>query len=226
MNNLSQLKNSFVNKELIEQALTHRSWLNENNNLRKSNERLEFLGDAILEYVVSAELFNRFTEREEGYLTALRASLVNTENLAKLAVRLEIGEGLYLSKGEEDGGGRQNTSILADTIEAIIGAIYIDRGIEAASEFIYKEILTEVDEKISGPLKDAKSSLQEVVQSKGLETPRYEVVGEEGPDHDKVFRVNVLVGEEVWGTGAGKSKSLAEQEAAKKALTKNVTRDT
>src|SRR3989344_6126521 len=127
MNDLDSLSSLFKNKELLKQALTHRSWVNENPKERGSNERLEFLGDAILEFLVSKEIYLRFPDKEEGYLTALRANLVNTQNLAKIAEKLKVGDKLFLSKGEEDGGGRENPSLLADTVEAIIGAIYIDQ---------------------------------------------------------------------------------------------------
>ncbi len=222
MKNIKTLKNSFVNKDLLDQALTHRSWVNEHKGTRTSNERMEFLGDAILEYVVSKEIYNLFPNREEGYLTALRASLVNTVALADIAIKLEIGQNLFLSKGEEDGGGRKNTSLLADTIEAVIGAIYIDRGISDAEKFIQENILIHVHEKASMPLKDYKSRLQEYVQSKGLSTPKYQVVEESGPDHNKNFVIEVIVNGKSWGKGEGKSKSSAEQNAACQVLSKKI----
>src|SRR6266576_3184980 len=127
---------NFKNKDLLDLALTHRSWVNEHKGIRNSNERLEFLGDAILEFVVSKELYKDFPDKEEGYLTALRANLVNTISLAGVAEKLDLGSLIFLSKGEEDGGGRKNTSLLADTVEAIIGAMFIDKGIEEAEKFI------------------------------------------------------------------------------------------
>jgi ribonuclease-3 len=132
MKKVEILRRNFKNKNLLDLALTHRSWVNEHKGERTSNERLEFLGDAILEFVASKQIFNQFPEKEEGYLTALRANLVNTVALAEVAVKLDLGPELFLSKGEEDGGGRTNTSLLADTVEAIIGAIFIDRGITDA----------------------------------------------------------------------------------------------
>lgn len=208
----------FKNKELFEQSLTHKSWVNEHKKIRQSNERLEFLGDAILEFVVSKELFLKLPNKEEGYLTALRANLVNTRNLSLVATKLEVGEALYLSKGEEEGGGRKNASILADTLEAIIGAIFIDGGIKKAEKFVKDNILNNLDQKIKEPLKDAKSKLQEVVQAKGMMAPKYEVVGEEGPDHDKSFVIQVTIDKKPQAKGSGKNKGEAEQEAARKAL--------
>ncbi len=222
MTNISSLKNDFKDKSLFNQALTHRSWVNEHRGERTSNERLEFLGDAILEYVVSKEIFEKFPDQEEGYLTALRANIVNTVSLANLAKKLELGSMLFLSKGEEDSGGRDNVSLLADTLEGIIGAIFMDRGIESAQEFIEENLLNNIDERTKEPLKDFKSRLQEMVQGKGLPAPKYQVVSETGPDHNKGFSVEVSVNGESWGKGEGKSKSAGEQEAARQALAKKV----
>ncbi len=199
-------------------ALTHKSWLNENPGIRTSNERLEFLGDAVLELIVSEELYKKFPDNDEGFLTALRANLVNTKNLASVANKLSLGEKLLLSKGEEASGGRTNESLLADTMEAIIGATYLEEGFEAARDFIRGNILTEVDEKASEPLKDPKSSLQELVQSKKLRAPIYRTVKAEGPDHKKHFVIEVIVDGQVAGTGEGSSKSEAEQKSAKAGL--------
>ena len=222
MKKVQTLRQNFKDKHLFDLALTHRSWVNEHKGERNSNERLEFLGDAILEFVASKELFNQFLDKEEGYLTALRANLVNTVALAEVARKLELGPELFLSKGEEDGGGRNNTSLLADTVEAIIGAIFIDRGIPDTEKFIKDNLLAEVDKKASEPLKDAKSRLQELVQAKGLTAPKYQVVEESGPDHDKKFVIEVSVDGEAWGRGEGKSKGSAEQEAARQVLAKKV----
>lgn len=222
MDNIEELKKSFKNKELLDHALTHRSWVNEHKGQRTSNERMEFLGDAILEYVVSKEIYNNFPDKEEGYLTALRANLVNTVALADIAKKMQVGPLLFLSKGEEDGGGRESTSLLADTVEAIIGAIFLDRGLDSAEDFIKKNILSSVNEKTNKPLKDYKSRLQEYVQAKGFSAPKYKVIEESGPDHNKNFVVEVIIGEKAWGKGSGKSKSAAEQEAACQALAKNV----
>ncbi len=222
MTNIDALENDFNNKDLLAQALTHRSWVNEHKGERKSNERMEFLGDAILEYVVSKEIYNMYPNKEEGYLTALRANLVNTVALAEIGKNLNIGPKLFLSKGEEDGGGRANDSLLADTVEAIIGAIFVDRGIDDTEKFIKENILIHAEKKASQPLKDYKSRLQEFVQSKGFSAPKYQVLEESGPDHNKKFVIEVLVNGEVWGKGEGKSKNIAEQEAACQVLTKKV----
>ncbi len=208
----------FKNKNLLKQALTHRSWVNENSENNGTNERLEFLGDAILEFIVSKEIYARFPKEEEGYLTALRANLVNTKNLASVATSLKIGDMILLSKGEEDGGGRLNSSLLADTVEAIIGALFLDQGIEASEKFINDNILIDVDKKASLPLKDPKSLLQEKVQAKGYSAPKYQVISEIGPDHNKEFTVEVIVNGKPEAKGKGKSKSEAEQDAATNAL--------
>src|SRR3989339_2009161 len=155
----------FQNKNLLKQALTHRSWVNENNKDLGTNERLEFLGDAILEFIVSKDIYERFPDKEEGYLTSLRANLVNTKNLASLAKNIGIGKEIYLSKGEEDGGGRENPSLLADTVEAIIGGLFLDQGLAAAEKFIEENILVDVEKKTKNSLKDPKSLLQEKIQS-------------------------------------------------------------
>ncbi len=210
-------KNLFKNKDLLNQALTHKSWVNEHPNKRESNERLEFLGDAILEFVITETLYKKFPQHQEGYLTALRSNLVNTQNLANLALKLGIGEALYLSKGEEEGRGRENPSLLADTIEAIIGALFIDGGLSTVSRFIKEHLVAEIPDKVSGPLKDPKSRLQEYVQSQGFPAPKYKVIEESGPDHNKKFIIEVFVKNDSWAKGEGKSKSLAEQEAAKNA---------
>lgn len=225
MTDITQLKNLFKDKELLIQALTHKSWVNEHPGARGTNERLEFLGDAVLEFIVSDHLYREFPDKEEGYLTALRANLVNTQNLAEVAKKLSIGHELLLSKGEEEGGGRENTSILADTVEAIIGAIFIDQGAGAATSFVNENLLEEVSEKVKGPLKDPKSILQELVQAEGFSTPKYKVIEESGPDHNKKFVVEVSIDGEKKGLGEGKSKNLAEQEAAKNALEREGTKN-
>lgn len=218
MTNIDELKKSFNDGKLFEKAITHRSWVNENQNTDGNNERLEFLGDAVLEFVVSDYLFREFPDKEEGFLTALRANIVNTQNLAVLASNMELGTILKLSRGEEQGNGRENESLLADTVEAVIGAIYIDQGFENAKSFILTNLLSDMDKKLEEPLKDAKSRLQEVVQSKGLSAPRYSVVKETGPDHEKEFEVEVVVEGKSLAVGTGKSKSRAEQHAAENAL--------
>lgn len=208
----------FKNQNLYLQALTHRSWVNENNEGRGTNERLEFLGDAVLEFIVSKAIYDKFPNEEEGYLTALRANLVNTKNLSQVAERLNIGSEIFLSKGEIEGGGRTNASLLADTVEAIIGALFLDQGIESSQKFIEENILIDVDKKASLPLKDPKSLLQEKIQAQSLPAPKYQVVSEEGPDHNKQFTVEVIINGQPAAKGVGKSKSEAEQDAASNAL--------
>ena len=208
----------FKNNNLLKQALTHRSWVNENSKNHGTNERLEFLGDAILEFVVSKDIYSKFTNEEEGYLTALRANLVNTKNLSLVATKLGIGEMILLSKGEIEGGGRTNPSLLADTVEAIIGALYIDQGINASEKFIQDNILVDAEKKSQLPLKDPKSLLQEKVQAKSLPAPKYQVIEEAGPDHNKEFTIEVIINGKTEAKGVGKSKSEAEQDAATNAL--------
>lgn len=218
MDENKELVKLFQDINYLTLALTHKSWVNEHPKIRSSNERLEYLGDAVLEFIVSKEIYKAFEDKEEGYLTALRANLVNTVNLAEVAIKLDLGQKIYLSKGEEDSGGRKNPSILANTVEAIIGALFIDGGIESAEKFIQTNLLNSLQEKLSRPLKDAKSRLQEYVQAKGHPAPRYDVIDEIGPDHDKQFTIAVLVDNKEWGRGIGKNKSEAAQKAAETAL--------
>ena len=208
----------FLNNNLLQQALTHKSWVNENPVNNGTNELLEFLGDAILEFIVSKEIYDRFPKEEEGYLTALRANLVNTKNLSRVALNLKIGEMILLSKGEEDGGGRNNPSLLADTVEAIIGALFIDQGINVAEKFVKDNILIDIEEKTKTTLKDPKSLLQEKIQAQGLPAPKYQVAEEDGPDHNKIFTIEVIIDGKEKTKGIGKSKSEAEQDAAMNAL--------
>lgn len=222
MTDTKTIRDSFKNSENFDLAITHRSWVNEHKGVRTHNERLEFLGDAVLEFIVSKALYTKFPDKEEGYLTALRANIVNTVSLAEVAKKLDLGAILFLSKGEEDSGGRTNPSLLADTVEAIIGALFIDQGIDAASEFIQENLLKDVETRAKAPLKDPKSVLQEFVQSQSYAAPKYQVVEESGPDHNKLFVIEVQVNGEPWGRGEGKSKSLAEQEAATKAISNKV----
>ncbi len=218
---IEEIKKKFKDKKIIEEALTHRSWVNENKGeKRDNNERLEFLGDAILEFIVSKHLFFQFPKKNEGFLTTLRSNLVNTTGLASVARELDLGRHLYLSKGEEETGGRTNPSILADTVEAIIGAIYIDQGLENTEKFIEENILYKIKDLIKKPLKDPKSRLQEKIQAEGMPAPKYVVVKEMGPDHQKTFVVRVSINGELLEEGVGKSKSEAEQQAAQKALDK------
>jgi len=217
-NQIQKIKSNFNDPKLFEKAMTHRSWLNESKNAKHSNERLEFLGDAILEYVVSSELYIKLPQKEEGFLTALRANIVNTKNLSKLAIKINLGEHLLMSKGEKASGGNTNSNLLANTVEAVIGAIYIDQGLEAASDFIKEHLLCDLETKLKEPLKDPKSLLQEKVQAQNMPTPIYKVIDEIGPDHDKNFKVEVFVGNKLKATGQGSSKNRAQQAAASSAL--------
>lgn len=217
VNNSEEIKILFKNKGLFEQALTHKSVLNENPEVHESNERLEFLGDAILEYVVTDYLYKKLPDKSEGYLTALRANIVNTVNLARFARKINIGEKIYFSKGEEESA-KDKDSILADTIEAIIGAIYIDQGLKIANKFILDNILFDLDQKLEEPLKDAKSTLQEILQAQKKAIPKYKTIKITGPDHEKEFTVGVIVDGKEMGRGTGKNKNKAEQKAAQVAL--------
>lgn len=208
----------FRNKDFLHRALIHRSFLNENRSEKFSNERLEFLGDAVLEFVVSRHLYQEFPDFPEGKLTALRAKLVNTTSLANTAGVLGLGQALYLSKGEEAGNGRENTGLLANTLEAIIGALYLDQGVSGVQVLIDKFILKKIPTIVREPLKDVKSSLQELVQASGLPAPSYKTVKTEGPDHAKRFTVQVYIDKKPYAHGVGLSKQVAAQEAAKEAL--------
>lgn len=202
---------------LLRQALTHSSYANERHMRRHSdNERLEFLGDAVLEVISSDFLYNNYPDKSEGDLTKLRASLVCEPTLALCTREISLGDYLFIGKGEELTGGRTRNSILSDALEAVIGAIYLDGGIEAAGSFIRRFILTDIEHKKL--FYDCKTSLQEVVQGNYDEPLGYRLVAEEGPDHDKRFTVEAAIGSRVIGTGSGRTKKAAEQEAAYQAL--------
>ena len=209
---------NFKNKEILHKALIHRSFLNENPKEGESNERLEFLGDAVLEFVSSESLYQKFPKEDEGHLTALRAQLVNTYALAGVAEKLNLGQALYLSRGEEKSGGRENKGLLANTVEAIIGAIFIDQGTDEAKKFIDQFVLIRIPEVVKKSLKDPKSLFQEYVQAAGHATPIYRVVSETGPDHAKTFTVEVVVDKKPYAQGTGQSKQIAAQIAAENAL--------
>lgn len=207
------------NLKLLEESLTHRSFLNESKQPRNSNERLEFLGDSILSFVVSDYLFNTYPDLDEGKLTNLRSLLVNTKILAEVAKECDLGSFLYLSKGEEESGGRNNQSLLADAFEAFLGALFIDQGIDEVNKFIKSTLIPKADEFMKkNLLKDPKSLLQEFVQSQKLGSPLYKVVEEEGPAHLKNFTVGVYVDDRLLGKGKGRSKQEAEEKAAELAL--------
>jgi ribonuclease-3 len=210
----------FRDADLLQAAFTHRSYLNENRGLRKEhNERLEFLGDAVLELVVTEFLFAKYPDKPEGDLTAYRAALVNTVSISDAATKLGMNEFLLLSRGESRDTGRARQIILANAFEALIGALYLDSGYQTAKDFIAKQLFHKTDEVVEKRLwQDAKSRLQEVAQEKFGITPAYQMLDQSGPDHDKKFVVGVYVGQEKIASGEGKSKQEAEQDAAQKAL--------
>ncbi len=212
---------SFKNIDILKTAFTHRSYLNEVRvGEREHNERLEFLGDAVLELIVTDHLFRQFPRAKEGDLTGYRAALVNAVMLAEIAEELGMNECLLLSKGESKDTGRARANILANTFEAVTGAIFMDRGYTAAEKFIAAHVLPRIAEVLKKELwRDAKSAFQELAQDKYGITPKYKTVKAEGPDHDKHFVVEVWVGEVALATGEGKSKQEAEQSAAHRALT-------
>ncbi len=212
---------TFKNEHLHRQAFVHRSYLNETKEKLESNERLEFLGDSILSFVISDHLYKTYPDFDEGILTNLRSLVVNTKSLAKTAKRLEFGQSLLLSKGEEDSKGRENESILANTFEAFIGALFMDQGIQAVSDFLHEVLVPEIETYVQKKVfKDPKSLLQEYVQSKKQSSPLYKVLNEEGPAHAKLFTIGVFVENEKFGEGTGKSKQEAEENAAEVALEK------
>ncbi|MDI6717633.1 MAG: ribonuclease III [Patescibacteria group bacterium] len=210
----------FKNKNLLKEALTHRSYINENPSWGiPHNERLEFLGDAVLELAVTENLFRQYPDYPEGELTNIRAALVNYQILAKLAKEIKLDKFIFLSKGEARDTDRAKEVILANAFESLIGAIYLDKEYETAAKFIKKNILSQLPEIIKNKTyKDPKSLLQEIIQERMKITPRYEVLEEEGPDHQKIFNVGVYFGNEFAGQGKGFSKQEAEIEAAKDAL--------
>ena len=210
----------FKDKDLLKQAFTHRSFLNEHKNLKgKHNERLEFLGDAVLELVITDYLFNEYPDKDEGDLTSIRSALVNATTCAEVAKNLNVNDYMLLSKGEAKDIGRARQYILANALEAIIGAIYIDAGYEKAKDFILKNIAPKTLQIVNEQLwVDAKSKFQEKVQDIAGVTPSYKTTKEIGPDHDKKFTVAVFIGETMIAEGEGDSKQDAEQSAARNAL--------
>lgn len=211
---------SFEDYSIIDNAFVHKSFINENSEkFEDHNERLEFLGDAVLELVVTDFLYNQYPKSSEGELTNWRSALVKGQNLARVALDLKLGTYLYLSKGEEISGGRKKNYILANTLEAVIGAIYLDQGYRAAHKFIDQFVITKLEEIIGSKLHiDAKSHFQEIAQEKVNITPAYKLQSAEGPDHQKVFTMGAYLNDELVATGAGSSKQKAEQSAALAAL--------
>lgn len=211
---------NFRNRSLLEQAVIHSSYVNENLELVSShNERLEFLGDAVLGFIVAEKLYQEFPDITEGEMTKLRAALVRRDTLARVARAVELGDFLYMGKGEEASGGRTKTPNLAGALEAMIGAIYLDRGLATARDAVLKLLGKELS-RVSryGAGVDYKSRLQELIQSRNQSTPAYRLVAQTGPDHDRRFTVEVMTGDVILGRGTGKSKKLAETEAARLAL--------
>lgn len=208
----------FKEKDLLAQALTHRSAVRQSRALGH-NERFEFLGDAVLELVSTEYLFHLGGQKTEGEMTNLRSALVNRENLASVSREIQLGEYLYMSKGEERSGGREKDSTLANALEALIGAIYLDQGFEKSQEFCNEFILTRLKAlQAAGKHRDEKSLFQEKAQETDGITPHYEVVSEEGPDHDKTFTCAAFIGDEKIAEGTGNSKQRAETAAAKEGL--------
>ncbi|MGI6278521.1 MAG: ribonuclease III [Patescibacteria group bacterium] len=212
----------FNNKDILKRAFTHRSYLNEKPEEKlSSNERLEFLGDAILEFWVSRVIFNQFPDYPEGLLTNFRSQVVYTLSLAKIAQKLSLGQFLLLSVGEGKEGGRKNQGLLADTFEALIGAIFQDQGLKKTEKFLEKNVLPRIKTVAKKKtLKDYKSRLQEFVQEKYQVTPEYRLLKSQGPDHNRIFSVGVFVANKKITQGQGLSKQKAQQQAAQKALKK------
>ncbi len=214
-----RLELEFSDYLLLSRALTHRSYLNEHPEALEDNERLEFLGDAVLDFLVGAWLYNRFPEMAEGALTRLRSALVRTEQLADFAQQIELGNAMRLGRGEAESGGRLRLALLCATFEAFIGALYLDQGVSAVMDFV-EPLLESVADQIvaSGRFYDPKSQLQEWTQARGLGAPTYITVATHGPDHAKTFEIEVLVGGTLHGRGTGNSKQSAAKIAARKAL--------
>ena len=212
---------TFRSQELLKQAFVHRSYLNEAKDIQTSNERLEFLGDAILSFLTSEYLYQTYPDSPEGMLTNIRSSLVKTTSLSTIAQSLHLGDLLFLSHGEEASGGRTNQSLLADVFEALLGALYLDQGIEVCREYLTKHLFSRTKDIVENKAYvDYKSLLQELIQQSSRLSPTYVVVKSEGPDHARTFWVEARSNATVLGAGQGKSKQEAEQQAALQALEK------
>jgi ribonuclease III len=216
LENLQQIiKYQFKNISFLDQALVHRSSLNEERQFQESNERYEFLGDAVLELWISDRIFAKFNKFDEGKLTNLRALVVCTQNLAKVASEFNLGDFIYLSHGEENHNGRTNQSILADTFEAVLGSIYLDGGLKPSFKFLDFFLTPSIDQLSSKEIyKDPKSIFQEIAQAKEGVTPKYKTISESGPDHQKIFEVGVYLENKLIATGEGNSKQKAEESAS------------
>jgi ribonuclease-3 len=210
---------SFKDQSLLLRALTHRSYINEHAGAGEDNERLEFLGDAVLDFLSGSYLYRRFPELDEGGLTRMRAALVNTEGLAALANQIELGQHLRLGKGEDDSGGRRRATLLCDCFEAVMGALFLDSGLDAVRVYVEPLFASSAKLVIVGEKEiDAKSAFQEWAQAERGTTPRYNQLAVTGPDHNREYTVEVLVVDESFGTGTGPSKQAATQAAARAAL--------
>ena len=215
----NSLKLPFNNLLLLNRALTHRSYLNEHPEAIEDNERLEFLGDAVLDFLSGDWLYNHFPEMAEGELTRMRSALVRTEQLAEFSSQLGLGELLHLGRGEEENGGRQRASLLCAGFEALVGALYLDAGMDAVRAFVEPLITATIDPILEERRdRDPKSVFQEWVQSQGYGPPVYHIINVSGPEHDKTFEVEVVAADEVYGRGAGSTKQAAAKVAARNAL--------
>lgn len=204
---------------LLSRALTHRSYVNEHPEALEDNERLEFLGDAVLDFLVGDWLYNHFPEMAEGQLTRLRSALVRTEQLAEFAMQIDLGEAIHLGRGEHESGGRQRTALLCGTFEALVGALYLNSGMTAVREFMEPTLESAVAQILSERRElDPKSLLQEWVQAQGYPSPVYQIVATRGPEHEKSFEMEVIINGQVHGRGSGQSKQTAAKAAAKNAL--------
>jgi len=217
-NLLSHLPEPFKNIDLLRNAMCHRSYLNENADMSEDNERLEFLGDSILGFLVAEWLFQEFPHKPEGFLTKARALLVRTQNLAKYARSIEIGPALLLSKGEELTGARERDAVLCDAFEALVAAIYIDQGMAAVRHLVEPLLTSEEDTIVDRFDLEPKSRLQEWAQAIGHKSPVYVLLEETGPDHDRIFSIQAVVDERPLGIGKGKTKQAAEKKAAENSL--------
>ncbi|HPL81363.1 MAG TPA: ribonuclease III [Anaerolineaceae bacterium] len=218
LNLISHLPEPFKNIDLLRKAMCHRSYLNENEDMKEDNERLEFLGDSILGFLVAEWLYKEFPQKPEGFLTKARALIVRTQNLAKYARSIDIGPALLLSKGEELTGARERDAVLCDAFEALIAAIYIDQGMEAVRNLVEPLLKSEEDTIMDRFDLEPKSRLQEWAQAIGHKSPVYVLLAETGPDHDRVFSIQAVVDERPLGIGKGKTKQAAEKKAAENSL--------
>ena len=214
-----RLRLPFSDFFLLSRALTHRSYLNENKDAIEDNERLEFLGDAVLDFIVAEWLYNHYPEKPEGDLTRLRAALVHTDQLGNFGRQIDLGRALRLGRGEIQAGGRDRITLLCDAFEALIGALYLEGGISAVNNFMVPLLLSVVDEIFQNHMDDdTKSRLQEWAQGKGFSSPKYVLIKENGPDHAKIFEMEVVINKLPHGRGLGHSKQIAEKAAAREAL--------